>query len=362
MMSRRIQGVMVRPRRLRASDALRRLARDTRLSADQLVMPLFVRPGKRIRAAIPSMPGQFQWSADAAAEECRLIADLGIPAVLLFGLGDRKDERGSRAWAEDGVVQSAVSAIRRAAPQLLVITDVCLCAYTTHGHCGVLSAGEGRRAKSEGKSRRHQRSPHRSPPTLRLADDVWVDNDATVDLLSKVALSHAAAGAGMVAPSDMMDGTVGSLRGALDYAGFDRVPIMAYAAKFASVFYGPFRDAVDSAPQVGNRQTYQMDVARAKEAVREAALDAEQGADIVMVKPALAFLDVIQSVKRALRVPVAAFNVSGEYAMVKAAAARGWLPESPAWMEMLLGMKRAGADILITYWAKDAARQLKRAS
>jgi porphobilinogen synthase len=332
--------------------------RETRLSADQLVMPIFVRPGTRIRAAIPSMPGQFQYSADMAADECRALADLGVPAVLLFGLGDRKDERGSRAWAAEGIVQQSVAAISRAAPGLLVITDVCLCAYTTHGHCGVLKTDKGRKAKGKGTRRRSSLRP--SPPTLRRAGDVWVENDATVELLAKVALSHAAAGAGMVAPSDMMDGTVGGVRRTLDGAGFERVPIMAYAAKFASVFYGPFRDAVESAPQIGDRKTYQMDPANIEEAVREAALDVSQGADIVMVKPALAFLDVIRAVKQALHVPLAAFNVSGEYAMVKAAGARGWLPEAPAWMEMLLGMKRAGADILITYWAKEAAKLLRK--
>ena len=347
-----------RPRRLRGSEALRGLVRETRLSAEQLVMPLFVRPGTRVRAPIPSMPGQFQLSVDAAAEECRKLRDEGVPAVLLFGLADRKDERASRAYAKDGVVQQAVAAVKRAAPALFVITDVCLCAYMTHGHCGVLKAGEGLRAKGEGKNRKARIRP--SPSALRQDIDVWVENDATLELLARVAVSHAGAGADMVAPSDMMDGTVGALRRALDGAGFERTPIMAYAAKFASAFYGPFRDAVDSAPRIGDRRTYQMDPANAEEAVREAALDVQQGADVVMVKPALAYLDIVRAVKEALRVPVAAFNVSGEYAMVKAAAARGWLPESPTWMEMLLGLKRAGADILIPYWARDAAKLLRK--
>ena len=346
-----------RPRRLRGSEALRSLVRETRLSADQLVMPLFVRPGKRVRAPIPSMPGQFQLSVDAAAEECRTLHGDGVPAVLLFGLADRKDDRGSRAFARDGIIQQAVAAIKQAAPGLFVITDVCLCAYMSHGHCGIVKkTNEGLRAKGVGKNRKS--SVRLSPFALR--QETWVENDATLELLAKVAVSHAQAGSDMAAPSDMMDGTVGALRLALDAEGFERLPIMAYAAKFASVFYGPFRDAVDSAPRMGDRRTYQMDPANAEEAVREAALDVQQGADIVMVKPALAYLDIIRRVKDTLRVPVAAFNVSGEYAMVKAAAARGWLAEAPTWMEILLGLKRAGADILITYWAREAAKLLKK--
>ena len=328
---------MYRPRRLRQSEALRALIRETRLSADQLVMPLFVRPGKRVRAAIPAMPGQFQLSVDALAQECRQLNEAGVPAVLLFGLSDKKDDRGSRAYAKDGIVQHAVAAIKSAVPDLLVITDVCLCAYTSHGHCGIV-----RRTSDIG---------HRT-------SEFYVDNDATVELLAKVAVSHAQAGADLVAPSDMMDGTVGAIRKALDAEGFDRTPIMAYAVKYASSFYGPFRQAVDSAPQFGDRRSYQMDPANSDEALREARLDIEQGADILMVKPALAYLDIIRRLKQELNHPLAAFNVSGEYAMVKAASARGWLPEKPVWLEMLLAMKRAGADLLITYWAKDAAQWL----
>ncbi|OGW90607.1 MAG: delta-aminolevulinic acid dehydratase [Omnitrophica bacterium RIFCSPHIGHO2_02_FULL_63_14] len=346
-----------RPRRLRGSEALRGLVRETRLSAEQLVMPLFVRPGTRVRAPIPSMPGQFQLSVDAAAEECRKLHEDGVPAVLLFGLADRKDERASRAYARDGIVQQAVGAIKRAAPDLFVITDVCLCAYMSHGHCGVLKIVRGSGLGVGGKKGSKPRTPNPEPRTEK---DFYIENDATLELLAKTAVSYAGAGADMVAPSDMMDGTVGCLRRALDGAGFERTPIMAYAAKFASAFYGPFRDAVDSAPCIGDRRTYQMDPANAEEAVREAALDVQQGADVVMVKPALAYLDIVRAVKEALHVPVAAFNVSGEYAMVKAASARGWLPEAPTWMEMLLAMKRAGADILITYWAREAAKLLKK--
>ena len=355
----RPEPLLIRPRRLRGSEPLRALVRETHLSADQLILPLFVRPGTRVRAQIPSMPGQFQFSVDAAAAECRQLHGEGVPAVLLFGLADRKDERASRAYARDGIIQQAVAAIKRAAPGLVIITDVCLCAYMSHGHCGILKYARGSRLEARGKSRRKSRPPASSlqPPA---ESEFWIDNDATLELLAKTAVSHAAAGADLVAPSDMMDGTVGVLRRALDGEGFERIPIMAYAAKFASVFYGPFRDAVDSAPRIGDRRTYQMDPANAEEAVREAALDVAQGADIVMVKPALAYLDVVRRVKEQLRVPVAAFSVSGEYAMVKAAAARGWLPETPTWMEMLLALKRAGADILITYWAREAAKLLRK--
>ena len=324
-----------RPRRMRQSEPLRSLLRETRLSSEQLVMPLFVRPGTKVRASIPSMPGQFQLSVDQLAIECDALYEQHVPAVLLFGLSARKDDRASGAYAKDGIVQQAVRAIKARTPKLIVITDVCLCAYMSHGHCGVVKGrGEG----------------------------FWIDNEASVELLVKVALSHAQAGADMVAPSDMMDGTVGAIRQALDGNGFERIPIMAYAAKFASTFYAPFRQAVDSAPEFGDRRSYQMDPANSDEAVREARLDIEQGADIVMVKPALAYLDVVRRIKQELHHPVAAFNVSGEYAMVKAAAARGWIAERPAWFEMLLGMKRAGADILITYWAKDAVKLLRETS
>jgi porphobilinogen synthase len=348
---------LYRPRRLRRFEAWRALIRETRLSPDQLVMPLFVREGRNIRAAIPSMPGQFQLSVDQLVHECRELRHAGVPAVLLFGLGGRKDERASGAYAKDGIVQQAVRALKAQVPELLIITDVCLCASMSHGHCGVVRQGQGSRVKGQGRSKRRR---HPSPLTLHPSSEreFYIDDEATHALLAKTALSHAASGADMVAPSDMMDGTVGALRRALDGAGLQRIPIMAYAAKFASTFYGPFRQAVDSAPAFGDRRAYQMDPANAEEAVREAALDVQQGADVVMVKPALAYLDVIYRVKQALQVPVAAFNVSGEYALVKAAAARGWVAERPAWLEMLLGLRRAGADILITYWAKDAAKLL----
>ncbi len=337
-----------RPRRLRRSEALRALIRETRLSAEQLVMPLFVRAGKNVRAPIPSMPGQFQLSVDQLVRECRGLAEQGVPAVLLFGLSAQKDERASAAYAKDGLIQQAVQALKAERVPILVITDVCLCAYMSHGHCGVL------------KTKAKKRSAAKPAAPVSLEDGAaWIDNDASLELLAKTAVSHAQAGADLVAPSDMMDGTVGALRGALDENGFDRVPIMSYAAKYASTFYAPFRDAVDSSPRFGDRRTYQMDIANGEEAIREARLDLEQGADIVMVKPALAYLDVIRRVKDALHCPVAAFNVSGEYAMVKAAASRGWLAERPAWFEILLGIKRAGADILITYWAKDAAALLR---
>ena len=354
-----IDALTQRPRRLRQSEAFRGLVRETRLSADQLVMPLFVRAGRNLRVAIPAMPGHYQLSVDQAAEECQKLRQVGVPAVLLFGLAERKDDRASGAYAKEGLIQQAVRAIKTAAPDLLVITDVCVCAYMSHGHCGVVKYVQGSRLRAQGKRRTRKTTSRAQSPQPRAEQSFWIDNDASVELLTRVALSHAQAGADMVAPSDMMDGTVGAIRHALDAAGLAALPIMSYAAKFASTFYGPFRAAVDSAPAFGDRHTYQMDVANADEALREARLDIEQGADIVMVKPALAYLDIIYRVKRELRHPVAAFNVSGEYAMVKAAAARGWMAERPTWIEMLVALKRAGADILITYWAKEAAKLLR---
>jgi len=344
---------------MRQREAFRALIRETRLSAEPLVMPLFVRSGKNIRASIPSMPGQFQYSVDRLIEECRELQDHGVPAVLLFGLSDRKDDKATWAYAKDGIVQQAVSAIKAQVKDLVVITDVCLCAYMNHGHCGVVrTRGEERGARKGEKAK--QRNTKKSAFSASLSErDFWIDNDASLALLMKVAVSHAHAGADLVAPSDMMDGNVHAIRAALDGAGFPQLPIMAYSAKFASTFYSPFRDAVDSAPAFSDRRSYQMDVANAEEALREARLDIEQGADIIMVKPALAYLDIIQRIKQTLHHPVAAFNVSGEYAMVKAAAARGWIAERPAWYEMLLAMKRAGADVLITYWAKEAAKLLR---
>ncbi len=317
-----------RPRRLRRTEAIRRLVRETRLSADQLVLPLFVRPGEGIRSPIGSMPGVFQFSVDELVKECHEAAKLGIQAVLLFGIPSGKDAVGSEAYALDGIVQRAIRALKAALPSLLVITDVCLCEYTSHGHCGVLRGQE-------------------------------VENDATLELLAKMALSHAQAGADIVAPSDMMDGRVGAIRTALDRGGFQHAAIMAYSAKYASGFYGPFREAAGSAPQFGDRCGYQMDPANAEEALREVALDIQEGADIVMVKPALAYLDIIWRVKERFGVPVAAYNVSGEFSMVKAAGEKGWLEERRIVLEVLTAIRRAGADILITYHAKDVARWLK---
>ena len=318
-----------RPRRLRKNENFRRMVRETRLSVDNLIMPLFVAPGSRVTKPVASMPGVAQLSVDRLIEECKEIHELGIPAVILFGIPASKDSFGSSAYSDTGVVQQALRALKKEVPDLLLITDVCLCEYTDHGHCGVVVDGD-------------------------------VDNDATLDLLAKEALSHAKAGADMVAPSDMMDGRVGVIRDTLDEEGFDQVPIMAYAAKFASGFYGPFREAAESTPQFGDRRSYQMDPPNADEALREAQLDINEGADIVMVKPALAYLDLIWRVKEAFGYPVAAYNVSGEYAMIKAAAQNGWLDEERVMMEMLVGIRRAGADMILTYFAKEAARRLAR--
>jgi porphobilinogen synthase len=325
-----------RMRRLRASAALRGLVRETDLRAAQTILPLFVlergAPGEELgRAPISSMPGVDRLSLGAAVEEARQAAALGVGGVMLFGVPAEKDEEGSGAWAPDGAVQLAVGAIKQAVPDLLVLTDVCLCEYTSHGHCGVLR-GEG--------------------------EDATVDNDATLELLGRTAVSHARAGADLVAPSDMMDGRVGAIREELDGEGFAEVPIMAYSAKFASAFYGPFREAASSTPAFGDRRAYQMDPANGREAVREALLDVQEGADMVMVKPALAYGDLISAVKQASGLPVAAYNVSGEYAMVKAAAAAGYLDERSTVLEILTSLRRAGADTIITYHAKDAARWL----
>jgi porphobilinogen synthase len=318
-----------RLRRLRKTGVMRELVRETTLTPADLVYPMFVQLGEG-RAPIEAMPGISRVSISHAVEEAGEAHALGIPAVLLFGVPAEKDEQGSGAYDEEGVVQLAVRAIKEAHPELLVITDVCLCGYTSHGHCGVV------------------------------LDDGTVDNDLSVELLARTASSHAASGADAVAPSDMMDGRVGALRAQLDAEGYKDVPIVAYSAKFASAFYGPFREAAGSAPAFGDRRSYQMDPANSDEAVREALLDVEEGADMVMVKPALPYLDVIRRVKDATRVPVAAYNVSGEYAMVKAAAAAGYLDEQPAVLESLTAIRRAGADIVITYHAKDVARWLSR--
>jgi len=316
-----------RPRRLRRTATIRRLVAETRPSVDGLVLPLFVVPGRGVRQPIAAMPGVAQLSVDAAVEECRAVHDLGIPAVILFGVPERKDARGSGAYAADGIVPRAVGAIKEALPDLAVITDVCLCEYTDHGHCGVVRDGE-------------------------------VANDDTLPLLAAEAVAHARAGADVVAPSDMMDGRVAAIRRALDGAGFPDLPILSYAAKYASAFYGPFREAAQSAPGFGDRRGYQMDPANAREALREVALDVEEGADAVMVKPALAYLDVIQRVRALVSVPVAAYCVSGEYAMIKAAAAAGMLDEERAMLEAHTAVVRAGADIVLTYFAKELARLL----
>lgn len=318
---------LFRPRRLRQTEAIRRMVRETRLSVDNLVYPLFVTYGRELRREIPSMPGNYHLSPDELQKEVKEVASLGIPAVLLFGLPSFKDAYGSEAYAKDGIVQQAVRVVKDTVPDLVVITDVCLCQYTSHGHCGVVEGGK-------------------------------VKNDPTLELLAKVALSHAEAGADMVAPSDMMDGRVGAIREALDENGYEEVIILSYAAKYASSFYGPFREAAESAPQFGDRRSYQMDPANADEALQEVGLDLEEGADIVMVKPALPYLDIIFRVKTEFGVPVAAYNVSGEFAMIKAAARLGWLDEERVMLEVLTAIKRAGADLILTYFAKDAARLL----
>jgi porphobilinogen synthase len=317
-----------RPRRLRRTEKLRGLVRENRLSASGFIYPMFVCPGTRVRNEVSAMPGVYQQSADQIVEECREVESLGIPGVILFGLPESKDPQGKSSLAADGVVQRAIEGIKKAKLDLLVITDVCLCEYTDHGHCGVLDHEE-------------------------------VVNDATLEILSEQALSHARAGADLVAPSDMMDGRVGAIRAKLDKNKFENVAIMAYSAKYCSGFYGPFREAAQSAPQFGDRRSYQMDPANAREALKEVRLDLEEGADIVMVKPALAYLDVIRRVREEVDVPVAAYNVSGEYTMVKAAAAKQWIEEKRIVLEILTGIQRAGADIILTYHAKDAARWLR---
>lgn len=316
-----------RPRRMRQSKAFRRMVRETQLHVEDLILPLFVISGKNVKNPIPSMPGHYQLSIDNLVKTAAEAYKLGIPAVILFGLPDKKDTLGTQAYAKDGIVQKAIKATKEKVPDLAIITDVCLCAYTDHGHCGMVNGNT-------------------------------IDNDATLDLLARTALSHAKAGADMVAPSDMMDGRVTEIRGALDEAEFSHIPIMSYAAKYCSAYYGPFREAADSAPQFGDRRTYQMDPANAREALREVAMDVEEGADIVMVKPALPYLDIICRIKDEFDLPVAAYNVSGEYAMVKAAAEKGWLDGPQVMMETLTAIKRAGADMILTYFAIEAAQLL----
>ena len=316
-----------RPRRLRGNENLRRLVRETALSIDDLIYPMFVVHGHKTATEISAMPGCYQYSVDTLVIAAKELAALGIPGTILFGIPESKDPLGSEAYADDGIIQRAVRAIKDAVPDLLVMTDVCLCEYTDHGHCGVIEDGD-------------------------------VQNDPTLELLVKESLSHARAGADVIAPSDMMDGRVGVIREALDENGYENIPILAYAAKYASAFYGPFREAAESAPQFGDRRSYQMDPPNAEEALREVALDIQEGADILMVKPALSYLDVIHRVKTAFQVPVAAYNVSGEYAMVKAAAQNGWIDEERVALELLTSIKRAGADMILTYFAKSVVEWL----
>ncbi|HLC18212.1 MAG TPA: porphobilinogen synthase [Thermodesulfobacteriota bacterium] len=316
-----------RPRRLRRTEVLRRMVRETALTPDDLVLPLFVTFGKGVKKPISSMPGHFQLSVDNVKKEAREVKALGIPAVILFGIPEKKDETGSSASDPKGPVQEAIKAIKDRVPELVVITDVCMCEYTNHGHCGIIK-------------------------------DRDVDNDSTLDLLAEEALSHARSGADMVAPSDMMDGRVGAIRTALDENGFSAIPIMSYAAKYSSAFYGPFREAAESTPEFGDRRSYQMDPSNTDEALREVALDIEEGADIVMVKPALPYLDIIRRIKDNFGYPVAAYNVSGEFSMIKAAAEKGWLDGEKAMMESLVSIKRAGAGMILTYFAKEAAKTL----
>ncbi len=319
--------MMIRPRRLRRTPTIRRMVRETFISVDDLIYPVFVKHGKGERQPIPSMVGQYRLSVDELVKEAAEVWSLGIPALILFGLPKKKDELGSEAYAGDGIVQQAVAAIKEKVPELILVTDVCLCEYTDHGHCGIIEDGH-------------------------------VDNDATLELLSRIALSHAKAGADFVAPSDMMDGRVKAIRDTLERDGFKDTGILAYAVKYASSFYGPFREATDCAPQFGDRAGYQMDPANAREALKEAFTDVEEGADIIMIKPALAYLDIIHQVRANINLPIAAYNVSGEYAMVKAADQNGWIAGGKVMMEILLSIKRAGADLILTYFAKEVAKLL----
>jgi len=319
--------MMIRPRRLRRTPTIRRMVKETHVKVDDLLCPMFVRHGKGEREPIRSIVGHYRLSVDELVQEAVEVFALGIPAVILFGLPKKKDESGSEAYARDGIVQQAVAAVKDRVPELVVFTDVCLCQYTDHGHCGIMRNG-------------------------------IVDNDATLELLSRIALSHAEAGADFVAPSDMMDGRIRAIRDTLERDGFKDTGILAYAVKYASSFYGPFREAADSAPQLGDRASYQMDPANAREALKEASIDVEEGADIIMIKPALPYLDIIHQVRSRINLPVAAYNVSGEYAMVKAAAQKGWIEGEKAMMEILVSIRRAGADLILTYFAKEAAKLL----
>ncbi len=316
-----------RPRRLRANPTIRRMVRETRLSVDNFIYPLFVCPGEGVKKKISSMPGNYQFSIDMLLKEMEEVESLGIPGVILFGIPEHKDELGSEAYDDQGIIQRAIRAIKSTASQVQVITDVCLCEYTSHGHCGIIQGEK-------------------------------ILNDPTLELLAREAVSHARAGADMVAPSDMMDGRIGVVREALDHEGFEETPIMAYSVKYASAFYGPFRDAAESPPQFGDRQSYQMDAANVREAIREADQDIQEGADLIMVKPALPYLDIIRLMREEFDYPLAAYNVSGEYAMIKAADQLGWIDGPRVMMETLLSIKRAGADLILTYFAKEAAQLL----
>jgi porphobilinogen synthase len=321
--------LVYRPRRLRRTPAIRRMVRETLLTPADFIYPMFVAPGKGVRQEVAAMPGVARLSVDLLVEEVKPVWEAGVPAVLLFGLPQKKDDTGSEAASPRGAVQQAVRALKKALPELVVITDVCLCGYTSHGHCGIVHKGE-------------------------------IDNDATLEVLAQTALSHAEAGADLVAPSDMMDGRVGAIRESLDDRGFEMVGIMSYAVKYASAFYGPFREAAESAPKYGDRRGYQMDPANAREAMREATLDVEEGADIIMMKPALPYLDIISQLAGEFDLPIAAYQVSGEYSMIKAAAQKGWLDESAAMLEALTAIKRAGADMILTYFAREAAKLITK--
>lgn len=319
---------VTRPRRLRRTEAIRSMVRENDLRVDDLIYPMFVGPGNGVREEIGAMPGQYRFSLDTLLRELESVVELGVGAVMFFGIPEHKDSVGSEAYAEDGIIQQAIRESKKEFPDLVLVPDLCLCEYTSHGHCGIIRDGH-------------------------------VDNDKTISILAKTALSYAQVGADMVAPSDMMDGRVGAIRTLLDENGFEHIPIMAYSAKYASAFYGPFREAAESTPQFGDRRGYQMDPANGREALREVALDLEEGADIVMVKPAMPYLDIIRRVRDEFNVPVAAYNVSGEYAMVKAAGEKGWIDERRIVMEILTGIKRAGADLILTYFAEDAARWIR---
>src|SRR5512146_91015 len=339
---------VLRPRRLRRAESLRSFVRETRLSPGGFVYPLFVCPGEGIRKEVRSMPGVFNMSVDEAVNECREVASLGIPSVILFGLPESKDEKATGAWADDGIVQKAARAIKREVPNLLLMGDVCLCEYMSHGHCGIVKPVT--QPQSVGAAAA-------APPTAT-GVDYEIVNDASLEILARTAVSQAKAGMDIIAPSDMMDGRVAAIRAGLDKNGFENIPILSYAAKFASGFYGPFREAADSAPQFGDRRSYQMDPANVREAMREIQRDLEEGADMIMVKPALAYLDVIAEARRRFDVPIAAYQVSGEYAMIKAAALNNWIDHDRVMLETLLSIQRAGASIILTYFAKDVARLL----